>query len=72
MLNRETITHQDIKGYRESFDMLVTIGDYSEGWLHLPGLGFSLIYNPGTLVAISGNILAHGVCPICVPPGKVI
>ena len=42
--------------------MLVTIGNYSEGWLHLPGLGFSLVYNLGTLVAITGNILAHGVC----------
>ena len=64
ILNRETITHRDIKGYRESFDMLVTIGDYSEGRLHLPGLGFSLVYNPGTLVAIAGNILAHGVCSV--------
>ena len=44
--------------------MLVTIGDYSEGQLHLPGLGFSLVYNPATLVAIAGNILAHGVCPV--------
>ena len=64
ILNQETITHQDIKGYRESFDMLVTIGNYSEGQLHLPGLGFSLVYNPRTLVAITGNILAHGVCPV--------
>ena len=44
--------------------MLVTISNYSEGRLHLPRLGFSLVYNPGTLVVIAGNILAHGVCPV--------
>ena len=44
--------------------MLVTIGNYTQGRLHLPGLSFSLIYDLGTLVAITGNIIAHGVCPM--------
>jgi len=64
ILNRETITHRDVKGYRESFDLLLTIGDYTGGRLHLPGLGFSLIYDPGTVVALAGNVLQHGVCPV--------
>ena len=64
ILNRETITHQDAKGYRESFDLLLTIGEYTGGQLHLPGLGFSLIYDPGTVVALASNVLQHGVCPV--------
>ena len=44
--------------------MLLTIGDYTNGQLHLPGLRFSLIYNPGTVVALAGNVLQHGVCPL--------
>ena len=64
ILNRETITHRDIKGYRESFDLLLTIGHYTGGRFHLPGLGFSLLYDPGTVVALAGNVLQHGVCPV--------
>jgi hypothetical protein len=64
IMNRETITHRDVKGYRESFDLLLTIGNYAGGQLHLPRLGFSLIYNPGTVVALAGNVLQHGVCRV--------
>jgi hypothetical protein len=64
IMNRETITHRDVKGYRESLDLLLTIGQYTGGRFHLPGLGFSLIYNPGTVVALAGNVLQHGVCPV--------
>jgi hypothetical protein len=64
IMNRETITHRDVKGYRESLDLLLTIGRYTGGRFHLPGLGFSLIYNPGTVVALAGNVLQHGVCPV--------
>jgi len=53
-----------VKGYRESFDLLLTIGDYTNSRIHLPGLGFSLIYDPRTVVALAGNVLQHGVCPI--------
>ena len=73
ILDRETITHQDIKGYRthqdikgyrESFNLLLTIGHYTGGWFHLPGLGFSLLYDLGTVVTLAGNVLQHGVCPV--------
>jgi hypothetical protein len=64
IMNREMITHRDVKGYRESFDLLLTIGNYTGGRLHLPGLGFSLIYDPGTVVALAGNVLQHGVCRV--------
>jgi len=64
ILNWETINHWDVKGYRESFDLLLTIGDYTNGQIHLPGLRFSLIYDPRTIVALAGNVLQHGVCPV--------
>ena len=64
IINRETITHRDVKGYRASFDLLLTIGNYTHGRMNLPGLGFSLEYDPGTLVALAGNVLQHGVCPV--------
>jgi Oxygenase domain of the 2OGFeDO superfamily len=64
ILNRETIDHRDLKGYRESFDLLLTIGNYKGGRCHLAGLGFSLVYDPGTVVALAGNVLQHGVCPV--------
>ncbi|EDR14419.1 uncharacterized protein LACBIDRAFT_321468 [Laccaria bicolor S238N-H82] len=53
-----------VKGYRESFDMLLTIGRYDQGRFYMPGLGFSLLYDPGTLVGLAGNVLPHGVCPV--------
>ncbi|EDR03961.1 uncharacterized protein LACBIDRAFT_306265 [Laccaria bicolor S238N-H82] len=64
ILNRETINHRDLKGYRESFDLLLTIRNYTGGRCHLAGLGFSLVYDPGTVVALAGNVLQHGVCPV--------
>ncbi|EDR13507.1 uncharacterized protein LACBIDRAFT_322491 [Laccaria bicolor S238N-H82] len=35
ILNREMIDHRDLKGYMESFDLLLTIGNYTGGWCHL-------------------------------------
>ncbi|EDR01065.1 uncharacterized protein LACBIDRAFT_312551 [Laccaria bicolor S238N-H82] len=64
IINRETITHRDVKGYRESFDMLLTIGRYDQGQFYMSGLGFSLLYDPRTLVGLAGNVLPHGVCPV--------
>ena len=64
ILNQEMFTHQDVKGHRESFDLLLTIGHYTGGQFHLSELGFSLLYDPRTVVALAGNVLQHGVCPV--------
>lgn len=42
-------------------DLLVALGKYQEGIMTLPGLGVKLLYNPGTVVGISGRVLQHGV-----------
>jgi hypothetical protein len=44
--------------------MLLTIGNYTGGQFHLPGLGFSLIYDLGTIVALASNVLQHSECPV--------
>ena len=46
------------------FDLLLTIGNYTGGQLHLPRLGFSLIYDLSTVVALASNVLQHVVCPV--------
>lgn len=59
--NRETPLHQDVQGRNEWYDILLTLGEYDNGRMVLPGLGLRLVYNPGTLVAISGKMVLHGV-----------
>ena len=44
--------------------MLLTIGRYTGGQFHLTRFGFSLLYDLGTVVALAGNVLQHGVCPV--------
>jgi hypothetical protein len=61
--NRETIFHRDTKSRHEWYDLLVTLGDYSDGTLELPGLGIRVVYNPGAVVGIAGKVLRHGVAP---------
>ena len=61
---RDNYPPRDVKGYRESFDLLLTIGHYTGGQFHLPGLGFSLLYDLGTVVALAGNVLQHELCPV--------
>lgn len=59
--NRESPPHRDSKTRFEWFDILTTNGNYSDGWLNLPGLQLKLAYNPGTVVAFSGKLLLHEV-----------
>jgi hypothetical protein len=40
-------------------DILVALGDYTEGFLDLPGIGIRCEYLLGTVVAISGWVIAH-------------
>lgn len=63
--NREAPRHRDHRTRCEWFDILCTLGTYSSTNLLLDGLDLQLDYRPGTLVAISGRLLAHSVkrCP---------
>lgn len=59
--NRETPIHRDINGRNTWYDILATFGDYENGRLELPGLGYRLKYDPGTIVGIAGKVVCHGV-----------
>lgn len=57
--NRKTPRHRDIHGVRKWMDILLAVGEYSQGWLLLNGLGMKFDYTPGTVVGIPGCILTH-------------
>jgi len=59
--NRKTPLHRDSKSRFQWYDMLVSLGRYTDCDLDLPGLGVSLTYNPGTVVGLSGMMLEHAV-----------
>jgi Oxygenase domain of the 2OGFeDO superfamily len=62
--NRETPIHQDVQTRDSWYDVLLTVGDYSNGRVELPTFGVRLQYDPGTIVALSGKVVPHGV-PKC-------
>lgn len=64
MSNRDTPYHRDNGGAHPWFDILLTVGDYANSRLELPGLGMRFKYDPGTMVALTGRVLQHGaICP---------
>jgi hypothetical protein len=58
--NRSTPLHRDTGGRPQWLDILLAVGEYKHGRFSLPGLGLTLKYNPGTVVAFSGKIFRHG------------
>ncbi|EIW75351.1 hypothetical protein CONPUDRAFT_66011, partial [Coniophora puteana RWD-64-598 SS2] len=64
MSNRQSILHRDTSGRPSWYDVLASIGNYKGGTVSLPGLGVNLEYAPGTIVALYGKLLRHGV-PVC-------
>ena len=56
-----SVVHRDNSSRPECFDMLLTLGNYDDGEIVFPNLGVWLRYNPGTLVALSGKLIQHGV-----------
>lgn len=61
MVNRATPYHTDMNGRQSWLDMLLTVGDYKPLDFVIPSLELRLRYNPGTVVALSGSALEHGV-----------
>lgn len=59
--NRETPLHRDSKSRAPWYDLLASIGSYSNCIMEFPGIGVSINYLPGTVVAFSGKVLRHGV-----------
>ena len=59
--NRETPQHRDQLGRLEWYDVLTTMGDYRHLDFERPRINAALRYNPGTVVALSGKVLAHRV-----------
>lgn len=59
--NRETELHRDGKGFSPFYDIITTIGDYTDGRLEIPGIGLRFRYDPGTIVGLCGKVLSHGV-----------
>lgn len=59
--NRLTPFHRDNYSRAQWFDLLTTLGTYEGSRLLLANLGVQLQYDAGTMVALLGKILRHGV-----------
>ena len=59
--NRTTQAHRDTKGVPEWLDVLGTFGTYASATLRLPQLNLTAAYGPGSIVALSGMMVEHGV-----------
>ena len=61
MANRLTPLHCDVNSRHPWFDILVTVGPYSEAHLDLSGIGVELGYESSTVVGLASKVLRHGV-----------
>jgi hypothetical protein len=58
---RSTPPHRDGNSRYSWYDLLVTLGEYQNCRLRLPGVGVSFEYGPGTVVGLCGMVLEHEV-----------
>ena len=59
--NRITPMHRDVQSAPPMYDFLVSAGNHSNTWFELFDIGATLSYEPGTVTAICGKVLRHGV-----------
>ncbi|KAG2030059.1 hypothetical protein BDR03DRAFT_879317 [Suillus americanus] len=59
--NRETLNHRDHSSILECFDILTSVGNYSNAQMSIPSLQLEVRYDPGCMIAFSGWIVRHGV-----------
>ncbi|TFK58244.1 hypothetical protein BDN72DRAFT_782361 [Pluteus cervinus] len=59
--NRSTPSHRDLQSPAKGLDVMVTTGTYRDAFMVLPGIGMELYFPPGTVVALSGSLIQHGV-----------
>lgn len=64
MVNRATAMHLDGHGQPQWLDLLANFGEHEDLDLVLSTIGVRAQYNPGTVAAVSGNVLHHGVAPV--------
>ncbi|KIJ61377.1 hypothetical protein HYDPIDRAFT_70097, partial [Hydnomerulius pinastri MD-312] len=62
--HRETPFHHDSKSVLQWYDLLLSIGSYTDAILELPTLGICACYMPGTAALFSRLLLRHGVSPV--------
>ena len=62
--NQSTPLHHDPQSHASWFDVLVSVGEYTQCVMAIPTLGMGLAYTPGTAVTFSGRLLQHGVNPV--------
>jgi hypothetical protein len=60
MSNRDSPLHRDRSGEFSTMDMLLTVGNYTNGRFHVPGLGYEFMYTTGTVIGVVGRVLMHG------------
>ena len=60
VVNRASPVHLDIQGRSQWLDLLTIVGEYWDLDLTLPTIGLRLRYDPGTVVALSGQLIHHG------------
>ena len=53
--------HRDNYSRPQWYDILTTIGPYTDANMELPRVGLSLKYSSGTVIGFSGKLLRHGV-----------
>jgi hypothetical protein len=63
IFNRETPRHRDNSAPLCGIDVLLSMGNYSDGEFYAPTLGVCLAYEPGTLITLYGRVLEHQVLP---------
>jgi hypothetical protein len=59
--NRTTPEHRDFKSQPEWYDILATIGPYTDAWMTVPNIGVQLKYDSGTVIGLGGRVLQHAV-----------
>ncbi|KAG2034992.1 hypothetical protein BDR03DRAFT_868949, partial [Suillus americanus] len=59
--NRETPNHRDHSSILECFDILTSVGNYSNAWMSMPSLQLEFRYDPGCMITFLERIIRHGV-----------
>ncbi|KAG1795243.1 uncharacterized protein BJ212DRAFT_1204657, partial [Suillus subaureus] len=58
--NRQCPLHQDPRLAPEGFDLMTSVGNYSDDLMTLSSLRIQLQYNSGSMVTCSRHIIRHG------------
>lgn len=59
--NRSTPAHRDTRSLKEYFDILTSVGQFSNAVMELDGVGIQVMVTPGTVIGLCGWVLRHAV-----------